>query len=117
MVIVIEHPDMGLFAYLVDKLKNIFIKNPSSITSIEPFHKRILGGFPRLDILKLYPVHLALVDSFMCYELRSIVHLNFSWFTFFIDKMVQYANDTIVGQGKVNLNMKCFPIKIIDDVE
>ena len=117
MMVIIVHPDLCLFPYLVDFLKYVLAKNPSSIGTVKPFHKGILGRFAGLNVFKFYLVHLAPIVRYMGNELWAVVHSYPLWFPFFIDEMVVYSDDTVAGQGKVDFYVKCFPIKIIDDVE
>ena len=116
-MVVIVDPNLCLFPHLIDILEYIFVEHPTPIASVEPFHEGILGRFPGLDIFELDPVHLAPIIGYMGNEFRAIVHSYLLWFPLFIDKMVKYPDNAVTGQGKVNFYMKCFPVKIVDDVE
>lgn len=117
MIIIIVHPDLCLFSYLVDILKDIFIKHSSSIRTIEALYKRILRRFSRLDILELDIVHLALFCRKVRNKLGAIVHSYLLGFSPTIYKMVQHPDYTDAGKGKIYFNMQGFPIIIVNNVE
>lgn len=98
MIVIILHPNLCLVPYLNVIREYVFIKDPSSVASIEPFYKSILGGFSRLDMFELYPVHLALIVGYVCYEFWAVVHSDLLWCSFFIDYMVQDPHFAVVGQ-------------------
>ena len=81
------------------------------------FYESILDRYPGLDIFKLNPVHLAPINGYMGNEFRTIVLSYHLWLPLFIGEVVEYADNAVAGQGKVNFYMKSFTVKIVDDVE
>src|SRR5680860_73153 len=106
VVIIIVHPNLCLFSYLVNILKNIFIKDTSSVRSIEALYKCILCWFSRLYILELYLVHFAPFCRKVCNKLWTIVHPYFLGFFPTVYQMVQHPDLTVAGKGKIYLNMQ-----------
>src|SRR5690606_36176443 len=117
VMVVIVHPDMRLLPYLVYIFKDIFVQHPSSVTPIEPFHKRILRGFPRLYVLELDIVHHAPFRGDPGYKFRPVFHPYLFWLALFVDKVVEYPDHAVARQGEVNLNMECLSVKIINYIK
>jgi hypothetical protein len=117
VVVVIVHPYLGLFPYLDDMFTDIFVQDTSSIASIEPFHKSILGWFARLYIFEPDAVHLAPSCRDLGDELGTVVHPYPVGFYPSVDKMVQDPYDTVAGLGEVYLDMLGLPVIVVDNVE
>src|SRR5690554_4432846 len=117
VVVIILHPYPYLFSYLIYVLKDIFIQDSSSIGSIEPFHKSILGRFSRLYILKLDIMHRTPIFGNMGYKFGTIVHPYLLWFSPFIDQVIEHPYNTVTGQGKIDLDMEGLPVMVVDAIK
>ena len=117
MIVVIFHPNPCLFPYLVDVLKDEPVEGPSPETAVEPFHKGVLGRFPRLYIFELYSVHLAPLGCELCYEFRAVVHTYTFGLAPSVYQVVQDPYHAVARQGEVNFDVNGLPVVIVHDVE
>ncbi len=116
-MVVIFHPYPRLFPYLVYVLEDILVQYTPSVRTVEAFHERVLGRLSRLYVFELYTVHPAPVLRQVGYEFRSVVHPDLLRFSFFVDQMVQYPDNTVAGQREIDLDMERLPVEVVDDVE
>src|SRR5690606_7526396 len=97
--------------------KDIVVQHPPSVTPIQPFHKRILRGSPRLYVLELDIVHHAPFRGDPAYKFTPVVHPYLFWLALFVAKVVEYPDHAVARQGEVNLNMECLSVKIINYIK
>ena len=76
--------------------------DPKSVAQIRPFYPiglvetldiSVLGGFPRLYVLELYPVHLAPVLRYFGYKLGAVVHAYVLRFPVPVHQVLQHPDD------------------------
>ena len=116
-VIVISYPFLGNTSYFIQTFKNICIQDLIPVGFVEAFNVGILCRFPRLDISKVDLIYPAPNFSNICYKFRSILYADFLRLAVAVHQMVQYPDYPRTFQTVICLNVKDFPVVIINHIK
>ena len=117
MVVIVIHKLLRYRPHFIEVVEQVSVQHRFAVGFVETLDIGVLGGFPRLYVLELYPVHLAPILRYFGYKLGAVVHAYVLRFPVPVHQVLQHPDYPAALQRIVRLDEQDLAVVVVYHVE